>query len=376
MKTIQYTKHQIDEDDIKAVTDVLRSGFLTGGDKVPEYEKAVASKLNCEHVVAVNSATSGLILAVEVLTTFIHKKNINVWTTPNTFVATSNAALHLTKNVDFVDISLVDYNMSMQLLEYKLSLTDPNDLPDIIIVTHFAGQCCDMKKLNELSLIYGFAVIEDAAHAIGGKYKDDYIGSCKYSDLCVFSTHATKVITTGEGGLIATKDGYLASLLKRKRNNGISMYKNEWRYDQKELGFNFKLTDIQAALGISQLKKLDKFVQKRNELTERYTKAFSDTYLSLPETNVDCYHAWHLYVVLFKDAQQRYRIYELLKDNQIVTNVHYRPVTRNSYYIESDITYQTPNADNYYERCLTLPLYPSLTFEEQDLIINLIKDHM
>lgn len=379
---IPYGRQDISEADIQAVIDVLKSEFLTQGPVVPAFEKAVAEYCEAKNAVAVNSATSALHIACMALD--VGKGDI-VWTSPITFVASANCALYCGADVDFVDIDAATYNMSVSVLEEKLQKAEKvGRLPKVVIPVHLAGQSCEMDKIHALGQKYGFSIIEDASHAIGGKYKAEPIGNCKYSSITVFSFHPVKIITTGEGGMAMTNDSSLASKMARFRSHGITRHAEEmthvsdgpWYYQQLELGYNYRMTDIQAALGLSQLGRIDEFVSKRHDIAKRYNQLLSDDLFVKPYQHPDSYSGMHLYIIRVKPKQiqaSKRNIFENLRNNGILVNLHYIPVYKHPYYqnigFDSD---EFPEAEKYYAEAISLPMYPGLTETDQDVVIDLL----
>lgn len=379
---IPYGKQDISKADIDAVVEVLTSDFLTQGPKIDLFEKNVADFCGAKYAVAVSSATAALHIAclAEGLTT-----NDILWTSPISFVASANCGLYTGASVNFVDIDPSTYNMSIENLKLSLKKASiENKLPKVLIPVHFAGQSCDMEEIFHLSREYGFKIIEDASHAIGGYYKGKAIGNCSYSDMTVFSFHPVKIITTGEGGMILTNNDKLYQLLLRLRTHGItrnpSYMTNQshgaWYYEQIELGYNYRITDLQAALGVSQLQRIEEFVNRRNFLAKRYSKALKSLPLVLPTINLDCVSSYHLYVVqLSKKAKiKRNEFFDELRSSQIGVNVHYIPIHLQPFYKnfgfkEGDF----PIAESYYNQAISLPLYPGLTETDQDFIISTIE---
>lgn len=379
---IPYGKQSIERADIDAVIEVLASDFITQGPAIVNFEQACCERLNAQHAIAVSSATAALHISCLALGL---KAGDIVWTTPNTFVASANCARYCGAVIDFIDIDPITYNLDVKLLKLKLEAAAlKNALPKIVIPVHFAGQACDMAEISQLAKEYGFYVIEDASHAIGGSYHSAPIGNCRYSDITVFSFHPVKIITTGEGGLILTNNQELHQKLLRLRTHGIT--RNEallrenhgpWYYEQLELGFNYRMTDIQAALGQSQLKRLTEFIQKRQLLATRYTEKLQHLPVITPTVLNARQSAWHLYVIMLDLKHMKYdrlKIFNDLRRNHIGVNVHYIPVYKQPYYQAHGFkNYTLPVTENYYERALTLPLYPTLTFTQQDHVINLLE---
>ncbi|TMM44971.1 UDP-4-amino-4,6-dideoxy-N-acetyl-beta-L-altrosamine transaminase [Colwellia ponticola] len=376
---IPYGKQDINQDDINAVLEVLTSDFLTQGPKVPLFEKAFIKKCAAKFGVAVNSATSALHIAN--LALGVGKGDL-VWTSPITFVATANSALYCGAAIDFVDINLMTGNICVDALERKLIFAEENNtLPKVIIPVHLAGQSCDMAKIHALSLKYRFKIIEDASHAVGAKYKGKPVGSCQYSDITVFSFHPVKIITSAEGGLAVTNNKLLAQAMRQFRSHGIvsdeaSMTEpshGPWYYQQIGLGFNYRMTELQAALGLSQMTRLDEFVTKRNALAKIYDQAFNNTSLLRLTPNDNAYSSYHLYIVLLAscDKGSHKNIISQLREKNICAHLHYIPVHTQPYYQKlgfKDGDY--PIAEEYYQRAISLPLYPNLAVKEQQYIID------
>tara|TARA_B100001057_G_scaffold501248_1_gene622470 strand:- start:4587 stop:5699 length:1113 start_codon:yes stop_codon:yes gene_type:complete len=364
---IYYGKQSINQDDIDAVTEVLNSDFLTQGPKVSEFENDLKTYCNAKFAKVVSNATAALHLAY--LAIGIQKGDI-VWTSPNTFVSTANAAKFCDAEVDFVDIDPKTYNMSIDSLKEKLvQAKQSNKLPKLVVPVHFSGQSCQMQEISELSKEYGFKVIEDASHALGGDYKNKKVGSCEFSDMAIFSFHPVKMITTGEGGAITTNDPKLDEKVALLRTHGITKdvkkFENEthgdWYYEQKVLGYNYRLTDMQAALGVSQLKRLDKFVARRREIASFYLDHLKD--LVLPFQHQDTNSSWHLFVI---QTENRKKVYKDLVKKGIQTQVHYIPVNAQPYYKSPSLI----NCNNFYSKCLSLPLYPDLANEDLELVVR------
>jgi UDP-4-amino-4,6-dideoxy-N-acetyl-beta-L-altrosamine transaminase len=372
---IPYGHQDISKEDIQAVSNVLKSDWLTQGPAIQEFENSLASYCHVNHAFAVNSGTAALQIACQALG--VTDTDI-VWTSAITFAASANCARYCGASVDFIDIELDTFNISLDALKQKLKTAhQQNKLPKVIIPVHFAGQTCDMKAIKTLSEQYGFRIIEDACHAIGGSYFKEKIGSSLYSDITVFSFHPVKLITTGEGGAITTNSAELATTLTRLRTHGITrdpeqLTKNDegdWYYEQQDLSYNFRMTDIQAALGLSQLPRLDSYVQTRQELTLRYNELLSKLPVQTPVQIEGAYSAQHLYVILLEDKETRRKVYDHLRSKNIGVNVHYIPVYWHPYYQKLGFKKGLcPNAENYYQRALTLPLFPTLTKAQQDYI--------
>ena len=380
---IPYGRQNISDQDIDAVISVLKSDFLTQGPVVPNFEKHVAQKVGAAHAVAVNSATSALHIACLALGL---SEGDYLWTTPVTFVASANCGIYCGAKIDFVDIDLDTYNISITALEKKLLLAEKSgNLPKVIVVVHLCGQSCDMKSLHELSKRFGFKIIEDASHAIGGKYNDEYIGNCRFSEVSVFSFHPVKIITSAEGGMALTNDPEIAKSMRLLHSHGItrdpgfmdSEPHGPWFYEQIELGFNYRMTEIQAALGLSQLKRLDSFVSQRHFLAERYLNGLSDLPVFLPKFLDESYSSFHLFVIrlnLSKIAISKKTIFEFLRQQGIGVNLHYIPVHTQPFY--KRLGYELgdyPNAEQYYLEAITLPIHPSLTIKQQDYIIETLR---
>ena len=377
---IPYGRQDITEDNIEAVVKVLRSDFLTQGPQVPLFEKTVSDYCHVNYGVAVNSATSALHVACLALGL---GKDDWLWTSPNSFVASANCGLYCGAKIDFVDIDLKTYNMSTVELEKKLIQAKQNNkLPKIVVSVHFAGQSCDMKKIYTLSKEYGFKVIEDASHAIGGKYLDESIGNCQYSDITVFSFHPVKIITTAEGGLATTNSKNLANKMRLYRNHGITRDSNlmvtkscdAWYYQQVDLGFNYRMTELHAALGISQMQKLDQFVSKRHKLQEKYDSLIVDLPIIKPYQGKDSYSALHLYpiqVELDKINKSRKQVFDELRENEIGVNVHYIPIHMQPYYQQLGFKKgDFPNSETYYSRAISIPLFHAMTDSQQNKVVS------
>jgi UDP-4-amino-4,6-dideoxy-N-acetyl-beta-L-altrosamine transaminase len=391
---IPYGKHEITVDDIDAVVDVLENHFLTQGSKVPEFEQALCKYTGAQFCTAVNSATSGLHVAC--LAAGVSRGD-TVWTTPNSFVASANCALYCSAMVDFVDMDEQTRNIDIAKLDAKIKLAKKvNRLPKAIVVVHFAGFSCDMQAIANLLRGLDVVLIEDAAHALGGSYNGYKVGSCEYSDMAVLSFHPVKSITTAEGGAVLTNNKTFAQKLALFAKHGITREResfdtNEseisaagnWYYQQLALGYNYRLTDMQAALGISQLKKLDDFVIARQQKADFYFQALATLPLILPkQTSIDNQSAWHIFVIELKTednaanrGQTRKAIYEQLVDRGIGVNVHYIPIHLHPYYHQLGFKYgDFPCSERYYERAITLPLYPSITRQQQQTVVDALTD--
>ena len=376
---IPYGRQDISQADIDAVIGVLRSDWLTQGPAVPAFESAVAARCGAARAVAVNSATSALHVACLALDV---GPGDTVWTSPNTFVASANCARYCGASIDFVDIDPHTWCMSVEALSQKLAgaKTTRAPLPKVVIPMHFAGQSCDMAAIARLAKEYGFRIIEDASHAIGGSYKHEPVGSCRYSDIAVFSFHPVKIITTGEGGMALTNDTSLADRMARLRNHGITRDPGEmnrssdgpWYYEQIELGFNYRMTDIQAALGLSQLNRLNTFVQRRNELAQRYDEAFADMPIEYQTTPDGVYSSRHLYVIRVP-ADQHLGLFEHLRAQGIGVNLHYIPVHLQPEYRRLGFREgQFPQAEQYYREAMSLPMYSALTDEQHSRVVEMV----
>jgi UDP-4-amino-4,6-dideoxy-N-acetyl-beta-L-altrosamine transaminase len=382
--TIPYGRQDISEDDIAAVVAVLKSDFLTQGPVVSQFENAIAVYCGAKHAVAVNSATSALHIACLALGV---GKGDSVWTTAITFVASANCALYCGARVDFVDIDPLTYNMSVERLTEKLvQAAKTGTLPKAVIPVHLCGQPCDMAAIHALSMQYGFKIIEDASHAIGGKYKNEPIGNCRFSDITIFSFHPVKIITSGEGGMAVTNDASLAKSMQLLRSHGISSSPADmfprpaeelWNYQQIGLGFNYRMTDIHAALGLSQMQRLDDFVAKRHTLAERYDYLLADLAVTTPWQHPDSYSGYHLYIIrVIQEAgsPSNRQIYQAMHAAGVLVNLHYIPVYRQPYFEKIGFTQgYCPAAENYFATVLSLPMYPGLTEKQQDVVISALK---
>jgi UDP-4-amino-4,6-dideoxy-N-acetyl-beta-L-altrosamine transaminase len=376
---IPYGRQDISEVDIQAVVDVLRSDYLTQGPIVPAFEESIATYCDVRHAIAMNSATSALHIACLALN--VGPEDI-VWTSPITFVASANCALYCGAQIDFVDIDPTSNNISVSCLSEKLEQAKKlGKLPKVVIPVHLSGQPCDMAGIYTLAQRYSFKIIEDASHAIGGKYRGMPIGNCRYSDITVFSFHPVKIITTAEGGMAVTQDDQLAKKMRLLRSHGITRDVGEmthasdgpWYYQQIDLGFNYRMTDIQAALGLSQMKRLDEFVAKRHDIAGRYDGLLSGMALTLPIQHADGYSGLHLYIVRLKltEISKTHRqVFEGMQAAGIGVNLHYIPVYRQPYY--EGLGFKAgycPEAERYYGEAISLPMYYALTEEDQDRVI-------
>ena len=379
---IPYGKQDISQADIDAVVDVLRSDFLTQGPKVPEFEAKVAGHVGAKHALAVNSATSALHVACLALGL---GPGDWLWTTPITFVASANCGLYCGAGVDFVDIDPDTYNLCPKKLAEKLRDAERDGkLPKVLVAVHLCGQPCDMAAIHELGQRYGFHIIEDASHAIGGKYRGEFIGSGRYSDITVFSFHPVKIVTTAEGGMALTNDDALAARMNLLRSHGITrdpgLMTHEpdgpWYYQQVDLGFNYRMTELQAALGISQMDRLDAFVTRRHELARRYDKLLAGLPVTTPWQHPDGYSGLHLYVIrlqLDKISKTHLQVFESLRQQGIGVNLHYIPVHTQPYYQKMGFHADGfPNAIAYYSDAISLPMFQGLTDEQQDQVVKIL----
>ncbi len=380
---IPYGRQEISEADIQAVVDVLRSDFLTQGPAVPRFEQVIASRMNAKHAVAVNSATSALHIACLALEL---GPGDRLWTVPNTFVASANCGRHSGADVDFVDIDPLTWNMSVPKLREKLAVAKKNGrLPKVLVPVHFAGQPTEQEAIWELGREYSFHVLEDASHAIGASRNGEPVGSCRWSDITVFSFHPVKIITTGEGGMALTNEDTLAERMAMLRSHGITREDRRfvkppsgpWYYEQQMLGYNYRMTDIQAALGRSQLGRLDEFIERRNALARRYDRALEGLPLQLPTVQTGNRSAFHLYVVRLRrdgTAKTQRQVFDGLRQRGIGVNLHFLPVHLQPYFRELGFAPgQFPESEAYGETAITLPLYASLTEHEQDQVVSALR---
>ena len=377
---IPYARQSISKEDINAVAEVLQSDYLTQGPVVPAFETAVAELVGAKYAVAGNSATSMLHVACLALGVTAGDR---VWTSPNSFVASANCALYCGAEIDFVDIDSETFNMSPVALAVKLEqASKSNTLPKVIIPVHMGGQSCDMQTIGSLAKQYGIKVIEDASHAIGGSYNSQKIGNCAHSDITIFSFHPVKIITSGEGGMATTQDEGLAHDMRMLRSHGITRDESEfeftndgpWYYEQQELGLNYRLTDIAAALGLSQLQRIDSFIQQRNSIAARYNEAFASTQVAVPHIDANCISAFHLYIVRCDFTNlgiTRVQLFQKMKDVGVLLNLHYIPIYRQPYFAKMGFDPKTfPNAERYYAQAFSIPMYADLTKTDQTTVIS------
>lgn len=376
---IPYGRQDITQADIDAVVDVLRSDYLTQGPAVPQFEQAVAEHVKVKHALAVNSATSALHIACLALGL---GPGDWMWTTSISFVASANCGVYCGAKVDFIDIDPKTYNLSIQDLEAKLVKAERTGrLPKILVAVHLSGQPCDMRSINALSQKYGFRIIEDASHAVGGKYLEEYIGSCQYSDIAVFSFHPVKIITTAEGGMVTTNNDNLASRMALLRSHGITRDAEQmthapdgpWYYQQIKIGFNYRMTEIQAALGISQMQRLDAYVARRHELAKRYDALLQGLPLTTPWRHPDGYSGMHLYIIrlqLSEIAKTHREVFDLLRAHEIGVNLHYIPIHTHPFYKALGFNAgDFPQSEQYYREAISLPMFQTLTDRDQDIVI-------
>ncbi len=379
---IPYGRQDVTQDDIDAVVDVLKSNFLTQGPEVERFERAFADEVLAQFAVASNSATSSLHLAYLALGV---GPGDMVWTPPITFVATANAARMCGADIDFVDVDPETQCMSVDALREKLEMAKSGgSLPKLVVPVHFTGRSCDMAAIAKLGHQYDFRIVEDAAHAIGAAYQNKRVGACEYSDIAVFSLHPVKIITTGEGGMATTNNRDLAGKMATLRTHGVTRDPalvagpppGDWYYEQHELGFNYRMTDMQAALGSSQIKRLNDYIQRRREIAARYDKMLAKLPLSRPPVETNDLSAWHLYVIrLTDDAPPRAKVFAELRKRGIGVQVHYIPVHTQPYYKDLGFTVgDMPVSEDYYERAISLPMFPTLTVADQDIVVQTLSD--
>ena len=383
-RMIPYAKQDISDEDIDSVIEVLKSDFLTQGNQGPLFEDIISKRVGAKYALAANSATSCLHLSC--LSLGLSKGDI-LWTSPITYVASANCALFCGADVDFVDIDPLTWNISVEILEEKLKTARKRKkIPKILVLVHLAGNPCDLKKIFDLSKEYGFSIIEDASHALGSKYSEEQIGSSTYSDISVFSFHPVKNITTGEGGMILTNNKEIAEKVNLYRSHGVTrdtnkmFNKNEglWYYEQLLLGFNFRMNEIQASLGISQMNSLDKFISKRNEVSQMYMKNLKNLPLTFQKVRNEDLSAWHLFIIHLKLDQlelTRLEIYNSLREKGIGVNVHYIPVHLQPFYRNLGFKQgDYPNSESYYDGALTIPMYTKLKKKDIEFVIQALQE--
>ena len=377
---IPYGCQDIDDKDIEEVIKVLKSAFITQGSKPREFETNLSQYTGAKYSVVMNSATSALHSACLALGL---GKGDFLWTSPNTFVASANCGVLCGASIDFIDIDPLTYNMDPHILEEKLvKAKSENKLPKIIIPVHYAGQSCEMKKIYELSKEYGFKIIEDASHAIGGNYMGHPVGSCKYSDVTVFSFHPVKIITTGEGGACMTNNSFVAEKIRRFASHGITKNQKfftehnegDWYYEQQSIGLNYRMTDIAASLGITQLEKISEFINKRHAISQKYNATLKNLPITLPFQSDNCFSSLHLYPIQInsnKTDKSREYVFKELRKAKIGVNVHYIPVHLHPFYKKKGFKYgDYQNAESFYEKEISLPIFSKLTDENQEYVIE------
>lgn len=381
---IPYGRQSISDEDIAEVVSTLQSDFLTQGPRVVKFEQGLAKKVNSRYACATNSATSALHLACLALGV---KEGDYVWTSPNTFIASANCARYCGAHVDFVDIDPHTYNMSVEALEKKLKLAEQqNCLPKVVIPVHFAGQSCDMQAIAKLARQYDFRVIEDASHAIGAKYQNKYVGSCEFSDICVFSFHPVKIITSAEGGMAVTNDTDLAKHMRTHAHQGttkapeeLTQMPGDWYYEQHTLGFNYRMTELQAALGLSQLSRLDDFIKQRHKQCQRYQMLLKDLPITLPFQTEYSTSSLHLFPILLpkQHSKTRKAVFDDLRSAGIGTQIHYIPVHNQPYYQQLGFKIgDYPVAEDYYQRTLSLPMFVGLTEQQQERVAMMLRNSL
>lgn len=381
---IPYGRQDITQADIDAVVAVLQSDFLTQGPLVPRFEQQVAQHVGAAHALALNSATSALHIACLALGL---GPGDRLWTSPITFVASANCGLYCGAQVDFVDIDPRTYNLCPQALLHKLEHAErEGTLPKVVVVVHLCGQPCNMQAIHELALRYGFKVIEDASHAIGGKYQGEFIGNGKYSDITVFSFHPVKIITTAEGGMVLTNDAALADKMALLRSHGITrdpgLMTHEsdgpWYYQQIDLGFNYRMTELQAALGVSQMERLDQYVARRHQLARRYDRLLATLPVTTPWQHADSYSGLHLYVIrlqLENTSKTHRQVFESLRELGVGVNLHYIPVYTQPYYAKMGFKPEDfPESQSYYREAISIPMFQTMSDEQQDQVVSAIAE--
>jgi len=381
---IPYGRQDITQADIDAVVSVLQSDFLTQGPMVPRFEQSVAQHVGASHALAMNSATSALHVACLALGL---GNGDWLWTTPITFVASANCGLYCGARVDFVDIDPRTYNLCPQALARKLEQAERDGkLPKVVVAVHLCGQPCDMLAIHALAQRYGFKIIEDASHAIGGKYQGEFIGNCRYSDITVFSFHPVKIITTAEGGMALTNDAELANKMALLRSHGITRDPAQmtheadgpWYYQQIDLGFNYRMTELQAALGVTQMERLDQFVARRHQLARRYDDLLAGLPVTTPWQHPDSYSGLHLYVIrlqLGKITKTHSQVFEALRERGIGVNLHYIPVHTQPYYQRMGFGVgDFPEAERYYAEAISLSMFQTMTEAQQDEVVAAVRE--
>ncbi len=375
---IPYGKQKIEEEDIESVIEVLHSNFLTQGPKSEEFAKIFGKKIQNPFCTALCNATAGLHVAYKALGL---KNGGLLWTSPNTFLSTANAARFLGADVDFVDIDPDSFCMSPEALKYKLEKA--KRIPDIVVPVHFAGASCNMKQIYDLSLKYGFKIVEDAAHAVGAFYDNSPVGNCKYSDAAIFSFHPVKIITTGEGGMVAVKKQDIHEKIQKLITHGVTkdpkqMHNNSegaWFYEMQSLGYNYRITDFQSALGISQLSRLESNIKRRKEIAMKYSTSFNNIPLKMQKIAANIESSWHLFVISLDNEKQRKAVFNYLHSKDIKVQVHYIPVHTQPYYHDLGFHWgDFTNSEEYYKKSLSLPMYHALTDQEQDYVIATVKE--
>lgn len=380
---IPYGRQTISEDDIRAVEEVLRSDYLTQGPVVPAFEQAVVTRVGARHAITVNSATSALHIACLALD--LGPGDL-LWTSPITFVASANCGRYCGAHVDFVDIDSDTFNICPDALEEKLrAAARTGKLPKVIVAVHMCGQSPDMMKISKLARGYGIRIIEDASHAIGAEYMGTPVGNCAQSDITVFSFHPVKIITTAEGGMALTNDARLAARMDRLRSHGITRdpalmthaSDGPWYYQQLELGWNYRMTEMQAALGLSQIEQLDTFIARRRNLADAYDKALEGLPLFRPGRQAGATSSWHLYVIRLYDSVRHRSTFEALRAGGIGVNLHYIPVHLQPYYKDRGFTHgDFPRSEDYYTRAISIPLHAGLTDQEQAKVVVALKKEL
>ncbi|MEW6175825.1 MAG: UDP-4-amino-4,6-dideoxy-N-acetyl-beta-L-altrosamine transaminase [Pseudomonadota bacterium] len=381
---IPYGRQDITQADIDAVVSVLQSDFLTQGPMVPRFEQSVAQHVGASHALAMNSATSALHVACLALGL---GNGDWLWTTPITFVASANCGLYCGAQVDFVDIDPQTYNLCPHALARKLEQAERDGkLPKVVVAVHLCGQPCDMLAIHALAQRYGFKIIEDASHAIGGKYQGGFIGNCRYSDITVFSFHPVKIITTAEGGMALTNDAELAARMELLRSHGITRDPAQmthesdgpWYYQQIDLGFNYRMTELQAALGVTQMERLDQYVARRHQLAQRYDDLLAGLPVTTPWQHPDSYSGLHLYVIrlqLGKITKTHSQVFEALRERGIGVNLHYIPVHTQPYYQRMGFGVgDFPEAERYYAEAISLPMFQTMTEAQQDEVVAAVRE--